>query len=310
MRCEHVRKAEGIVVHGTKPPIMEGRLAPFNRRRAFTLIELLVVISIVVLLMALLLPALSRARKQARAVVCQSNLRQWGTFMAVSVSENDGHFWSPGSQGRSLLSGLGGMTRRDWGLWELAGREEGENIVCCPMARKFIASEGVEGKHGGTFVAWNGGTPTPTAWTPYGCEVVYGSYGLSTHVGWMSAPNPDDQSYRTLDIPGRARIPMLFDSASRWCAAYWESCGPSPPECDAIPTIYVRTSDSPNGACINRHSGKVNALFMDWSVRKVGLKELWTLKWHLDFDTANPWTKAGGVRPEDWPEWMRGFKDY
>jgi hypothetical protein len=51
-------------------------------------------------------------------------------------------------------------------------------------------------------------------------------------------------------------------------------------------------------------------LFMDWSVRKVGLKELWTLKWHRSYDTAGPWTKAGGVKPEDWPQWMRIFKDY
>ena len=62
------------------------------RKKGFTLIELLVVISIIVLLMALLLPALSRARKQARAVVCQSHLRQWGTLMATSVSENGGRF--------------------------------------------------------------------------------------------------------------------------------------------------------------------------------------------------------------------------
>jgi hypothetical protein len=49
---------------------------------------------------------------------------------------------------------------------------------------------------------------------------------------------------------------------------------------------------------------------MDWSVRKVGLKELWTLKWQKEFNTHNHWTKAGGVQPEDWPEWMRNFKDY
>jgi prepilin-type processing-associated H-X9-DG protein len=62
--------------------------------------------------------------------------------------------------------------------------------------------------------------------------------------------------------------------------------------------------------CIDRHSGGINSLFLDWSVRKVGLKELWTLKWNEDFDTSNEWTRAGGVQPDDWPEWMWKFKDY
>ena len=62
--------------------------------------------------------------------------------------------------------------------------------------------------------------------------------------------------------------------------------------------------------CVNRHHRAVNGLFMDWSVRRVGLKELWTLNWHPLYDTTGPWTKAGGIRSEDWPKWMRRFKDY
>ena len=66
-----------------------------------------------------------------------------------------------------------------------------------------------------------------------------------------------------------------------------------------------------NYVCINRHeTGFTNVLFLDFSVRKVGLKELWTLKWLPDYDTAGPWTRRGGVQPGDWPEWMRGFRDY
>jgi prepilin-type processing-associated H-X9-DG protein len=61
--------------------------------------------------------------------------------------------------------------------------------------------------------------------------------------------------------------------------------------------------------CVNRHQQGVNGLFMDWSVRPIGLKELWTLNWHPLYERAGPWTKAGGVRPEDWPAWMRPFKD-
>jgi hypothetical protein len=61
---------------------------------------------------------------------------------------------------------------------------------------------------------------------------------------------------------------------------------------------------------INRHSGSVNHVFMDWSVRKLGIKELWTLKWHRQFNTSGAWTTAGGAQPGDWPEWMRNLKDY
>ena len=61
----------------------------------------------------------------------------------------------------------------------------------------------------------------------------------------------------------------------------------------------------------NRHNnGMINVLFMDWSIGKVGLKELWRFKWHRTFDIANAWTSLGQVRPEDWPKWMQGFKDY
>jgi prepilin-type processing-associated H-X9-DG protein len=61
---------------------------------------------------------------------------------------------------------------------------------------------------------------------------------------------------------------------------------------------------------MDRHRGGINSLFMDWSVRKVGVKEPWTLKWSPRYNVQGRWTKAGGVQPEDWPEWMRRFKDY
>jgi prepilin-type N-terminal cleavage/methylation domain-containing protein len=58
--------------------------------RGFTLIELLVVIAIISLLMAILMPALNRVRKQARRVVCASNMKQMCTSVALFADERDG----------------------------------------------------------------------------------------------------------------------------------------------------------------------------------------------------------------------------
>jgi prepilin-type N-terminal cleavage/methylation domain-containing protein len=62
------------------------------KARGFTLIELLVVIAIIALLMAILMPALNRANKQAKMVVCQSNLRHWGAVFAMYTGDNDDYF--------------------------------------------------------------------------------------------------------------------------------------------------------------------------------------------------------------------------
>ena len=61
------------------------------RRNGFTLIELLVVIAIVSVLVAVLLPTLSRSRQAAQRVVCGSNLRQMGVALQTYVTESRGH---------------------------------------------------------------------------------------------------------------------------------------------------------------------------------------------------------------------------
>jgi len=279
--------------------------------KGFTLIELLVVIAIIALLMAILMPALQRVRKQARGVTCQANLKQWGVVVSTYMAENDGllPWWTT-----SRESGYG------WYWGERLGFHDGSRwveydpprwstgkyrrILTCPAASTPANTTGKGNAVGGTFLAWGLGLHAEPKTNPV--LRGYGSYGCNPGVG----DNPEvswGSNLRAWDMKYPANVPVLMDSATLFGTVF--DFAPPPPF-DAIPTWTPVPWDNLNSFCMNRHDGCVNGVFLDGSVRAVGLKELWTLKWWPVFDTAGPWTKRGGVRPEDWPQWMRRFKDY
>ncbi|MHC4538321.1 MAG: prepilin-type N-terminal cleavage/methylation domain-containing protein [Planctomycetota bacterium] len=63
-----------------------------DKRGAFTLIELLVVIAIIAILLAILMPALQRVKKQARGILCRNNLKNYGMAGRLYLDDNDGGF--------------------------------------------------------------------------------------------------------------------------------------------------------------------------------------------------------------------------
>jgi prepilin-type N-terminal cleavage/methylation domain-containing protein len=78
----------GVVANGSQP----GAAVPpaVSRIHAFTLIELLVVIAIIAILMAVLVPALNRAREMGRRAVCLNNAKSLAVAWTLYCSENDG----------------------------------------------------------------------------------------------------------------------------------------------------------------------------------------------------------------------------
>lgn len=71
--------------------------------RRFTLIELMVVISIILILMSMLLPALKRAKDVSRRITCASNMRQFGTAFGIYAIDHNGYFppFFPGDDGET-----------------------------------------------------------------------------------------------------------------------------------------------------------------------------------------------------------------
>ena len=275
-----------------------------SQRRGFTLIELLVVIAIIALLAAILMPALSRARKQARATACKVNLHQWAQIWAMYCHDNDGYFCRE--------SNYVGWPRGNWieALRPLYQTKSG--ILICPMAKKRRDTGTNIVNYGGpfkTYVMGTGGMENRQEEASYGANC----WIYAARPGQKNIQNrPVEWNWKTADVKGANNIPVFADTMWRGGGPFYEGGSAQsnrirPPQYDGE---WVNASGEMMHFCINRHHETNNHLFMDWSVRKVGLKELWTLKWHRQFNIHGPWTRAGGIQSADWPEWMRQFKEF
>lgn len=248
----------------------------------FTLIELLVVISIIALLLAVLIPSLNRAKKQAAGVTCMSNLKQISLGYMLYQSE---HKSMPEYSDKAYYSG-----NIHW-----AGALRGyysnvEEIRLCPLAKKIDPaaspiSSGSVSQLGDTFFAWRFDT-SGTLGFELGNEEIsgMGSYGENSWVRkpGVMADSAVKQLWDKYSLNGQAgsRMPLVFDS--RWITLGVQDNDPIPQagRADTLaPYCIGNNAYRVQAAGMRRHREGINMFFLDWSGRNVEVEELWNLKW-------------------------------
>ena len=253
------------------------------RRRGFTLVELLVVIGVIAVLMALLLPALNRARRQGRSVACLAHLQQLGAAFQIYLQHNNGkppggaldddnvwvpllRHYVPGSLGAMFCPEApepSGTAQYDFGTWQI-----GTAHHAWAWMRTRLA--------------------TGADWSLDG-----GSYGIN---GWMlrvppwyPLPRPHDWFLRWPPKES-SKVPLLADGA--YYVAWPEHTDPPPR--NLVTPVPVRGA-VPGGEgntgmrnfSMASHGRAVNVLFVDGHARTVQLPDLWRLTWQEQFVAAD-----------------------
>ncbi len=294
----------------------------YRQRHGFTLIELLVVIAIIALLMSIMMPALSRVKEEARAIVCRSNLRQWGVVWQMATDDHDDKFidgneyldmdgkgiqFIPGGQGAS--SGETVAPPRGRGL-RISCQDIYQEDVCdedhsWPVClwpyyreRKLLSCAAAKKKPLGVgrYYEKRGSKSCWALWLDKPNDFIYGSYGINAWVFDRGAHHERPMWRRIIGQKRPEIIPIMMDCY--WVEGFPEHWEPPPPYRDgylADSGVYM------SRFCVDRHNGSTNGLFFDLSARRIGLKGLWRLRWNPTYDLSTP--------PPIWPEWMKNYND-
>ena len=274
------------------------------KRKAFTLIELLVVISIIAMLMAVLMPALGKARKQAKALVCKTNIRQLTTGLNLYSADN---------KNKSLICDGGG----DFWFFALApyfsdngySKNAQDNlqgamkIMQCPET-KFVPEtadfESTDYVYGKVNQTWRYHPATFHAEGSYSINQWVGGWDGNNEntSGAPLAPGGDKYSMTYRDqYVSKSDIPAFWDGlwvevGPRWDDGFSSFAGvkEDPSGATFVDDCLIGGSLASGGfqrICVDRHGMAINVGFTDGHVEKVPLEKLWSLKWNKIFQPQN-----------------------
>ena len=252
--------------------------------KGFTLIELLVVIAIVALLLAILVPVLSVARKQVQATVCMAALKHWGLCYQLYAADYDSKlpFFMSGTVNSTYME-----TLRPY-------YSDTDKMRTCPAATKVLTGNptGLQAQRyfGYTRNAWQVDV-AKAAWmadTDWGI----GSFGENSWIRDVLEQDGSQSSsylgktWLTINAGKIKGAPFIADS--RWNNAWPTNSHPIPASTPTEEQMY-NIGNWSQIVCyvMRRHKDGVNVCFGDGTVRHVRAEHLWTLRWNREYSRTD-----------------------
>jgi prepilin-type N-terminal cleavage/methylation domain-containing protein len=250
-----------------------------SRKKGFTLVELLVVIAIIALLMAILLPALGRARASARRVVCANRIRQ--TMIAVMAYADFNKDTLPkgamGAPMSSIIKGRG-WSQPNW-LWDtdydyIAKYLKDTRIMMCTDLPGYIKN-GIDYMgvhfHGVPYIPnWLTGS-----WTGHTYLLGYGYMAGHYSNFWADPTGYTDPSgakaepwFSPSRVTDKGNLPLVIDIVSydEGESIFVAHAGSGPREIDNSPSTTLSIQQQ-------APAGGLNVGTMDGAVQWKGIKD-------------------------------------